>query len=74
MSTPNYDLVYFKNKINKNLTQIKTTSIEELKTNTSTVIVEQKWYQHKALIWISIIIAGVLIALFSVSLLKDNKQ
>ena len=74
ITSPNYDLIYFKNKINKNLTQLKLTSIEELKTNTSTVIVEQKWYQYKAVIWISITIAGILIALFSVSLLKDNKQ
>ncbi|MBL7886014.1 MAG: hypothetical protein JNJ52_04650 [Flavobacterium sp.] len=70
---PSYDLAHFENEIKNAAGQIKMTHLEQ-KTSDKKISEQPSFWQQSWFMWMCIILAGITILYFSVSLAKEMKK
>ena len=71
--SPEYDLENFKNRINNNLPEAKIYDIKQ-EASQKTNALEKSFWQQSWFMWICIGLGGIVIAFFTMSLVKDMKN
>ncbi len=74
LSSPNYDLKYFKDEIPRNIPQVKIGSISNIKSNLDQSESQTGIHLDSAFIWVAIILVISLLLYMVVKMLKDMKH
>lgn len=69
LQSPRYDIVNFQNQIPQSLTQLRVMDCTEVK-KIESEIKEDDPFEYEAIIWVALILIGVLLAYFTLKLLK----
>lgn len=73
LDAPSYDLVYFENEMKNGTKEIKMTDVKQQNT-TKKPVAEKSIWQQPWFMWLCIVVGGITILYFSVSLAKDLKN
>ena len=74
VSKPNYDIVYFNEKIPEQLQEIQYGKSSLTKDKTPTDIRSQSIIENKVFLWIMLFVVGITLLFFSVRMIRDMKK